>query len=100
MSITKIGTKKRLRFRCYDETVTPHVAADPTALTVIIDLPVGATVNTVWPADGVIVRESVGVFHLDYTTTESGLMQVRGEATGALVVAEQLAFSVAPTNIA
>lgn len=97
---TKIGTRKRIRFRTYeiarDGTKT---ATDPTVLTVSLDLEVGATVTTAWPADGVITKIATGDFELLYTTTEAGVVQVRAAATGAIVVAEQTSFTVAASNV-
>lgn len=100
MATTKIGTKKRIRIYTYevarDGTKT---ATDPTTLTIWIDLPVGVTVTSVWPTDGVITKIATGDFEYLYTTTEANMHQVRCAATGAIVVAEQTSFMVAATNV-
>lgn len=100
MAATKIGTKKRIRIYTYeiarDGTKT---ATDPTLLTLWIDLPVGVTITSAWPTDGVITKIATGDFEYLYTTTESGMMQLRVAATGAIVVAEQTSFTVAASNV-
>ena len=100
MATTKIGTKKRIRIYTYeiarDGTST---ATDPTLLTIWIDLPVGVTITSAWPTDGVITKIATGDFEYLYTTTESGKHEVRCAATGAIVVAEQTTFVVAASNV-
>ncbi len=96
---TKIGTKKRIRVFVYDLTVTPRVLADPTSLKVIIGRPVSAALAYTWPDDVQVVRDGRGRYHLDFVTTEAGQHDVRGEALGAIVVAEQASFLVAEKNV-
>jgi len=98
-NIAKVGTRKRLRFSVYDLSVTPRVLADPTTLRVIIGRPISSALAYTYPTDAQVVRDGVGLYHVDYTPTEAGLYQIRGEATGLIVAAEQASFPVDRVNV-
>lgn len=92
-----IGDRPRLT--CTATTAaTPLVLTDPTTLTVTVTPPLGASTVKAYPADPEVVRVSVGVFYLLFTVAERGMHQVRWVAAGALVKADQTAFTAAAIN--
>lgn len=101
---TKIGTKKRVRVRTYAISSTGiETATSPDALTVLTGVRFDGTLiletSDTWPASGAIVEDAEGDFHFDYTTTHEGTVEIRAEATGVIVVAEQTSFPVAKRNL-
>lgn len=73
------------------------VLADPTTVTLKWRVAGGVTTTWTRPAAGPdteIVKDSVGVYHADITTTKPGTHYFRWEGTGVVTAAEESTFSV------
>lgn len=70
--------------------------ADPTSPTLAIHKPDGTTTTYVYPTDAQLVKDSTGVYHVNYAPTMAGTHHWRGSGTGAVTAAEQGAFFVRP----
>lgn len=78
--------------RVYGVFTANGVATDPTTITLYIkSTPTGQSTFTY--AGAQIVRDSIGNYHYDYTTTASGTYYYRYEATGTVVAAAEGIFA-------
>lgn len=75
-------------FRDLDE-----VLVDPDTVTFKSKAPSGAVVSRTYPTD--VTKESVGVYHSDWSLNETGTWYLRIESTGAAQAAEEITISVA-----
>jgi hypothetical protein len=69
---------------------------DPTSPTLAIHKPDGTTTTYVHPTDAALVKDSTGVYHVNYSPTMAGTHHWRGLGTGAVQAEEQAAFFVRP----
>lgn len=67
--------------------------ADPTTVTLRWRRH-GETETVLTLASGGVIRDSIGLFHVDILVTEPGLHYFRWEGTGAVVAAAESTFSV------
>lgn len=63
--------------------------ADPTTITFEIKQPDETTTQYVYVTDPEVVRDSLGVFHVDWPLAQKGLHIFRYEGTGAVEAAGQ-----------
>jgi hypothetical protein len=74
------------------------VTTDPTAVTLTIRKPNGATLLYGYPTPGVsgsLTREALGRFYADVTLDVAGVWKIELGGTGAVVTVEQTTFTVA-----
>ena len=67
-------------------------AADPTAVLCKLEVPAGTETTYTYGEDAEIVKDSTGVYHLDYKILAVGTHVVRWEGTGALDAAAEEQF--------
>jgi hypothetical protein len=67
---------------------------DPTAVTLSIKEPNGATASFQYGRDAFVVRESVGCYLMDFAPSTEGLYTYRFAGTGAVTAAEEKMFYV------
>lgn len=84
MNTYDIGDRPKLTFTFTDEDGAP---ADPTTVTCKIRKDGEAVTTYVYGTDAEVVKDAVGVYHVDYLLTSSGIYYYRGEGTGAIVAA-------------
>ena len=73
---------------------------DPTVVVYKYRAPSATTTTTlVYGVDGALVRESVGVYHVDVSLTESGTWKERWQSTGIVQAASQGEFGVEASNL-
>ena|SRR5487761_2034170 len=72
-------------------------AADPTGVTGKVRTPSG-TITTYASGDGNLIRDGVGLYHLDITPTVAGVWSYRFIGTGVLVAASEAEFYVQPSD--
>lgn len=70
------------------------VATDPTTLTLRIKAPGGTETTYTYGTDAALVKDSVGVYHLDYLPPVAGGYTYRWAGTGAAQAASETPFSV------
>ena len=79
-------------------TVTFETAAgvltDPTTVTVKIRAPSGTVTTYVYGSDAEVVKDSVGVYHVEYTVTAAAIWHVRWNGTGACVASSEVSFNI------
>lgn len=68
------------------------VPIDPDTVQVLVKLPGGTTSTYNYPADDELVRDDVGVYHLDVAIASDGTHRVRFVATGAGAAAAETSF--------
>jgi len=76
--VTTLGAIIRLTTSFYDSS-TPPVLVDPTTVTINITLPDGTTVSQT------ASKDSTGIYHYDYTTTQVGIHQFYFAGSGSNV---------------
>jgi hypothetical protein len=86
-----VGDRRKLSCTVRDENGT---AADPTGMRFIIVDPEGVKTTLVHGTNADLVRDSVGVFHVNWDCLKPGLHLYRFEATGNVQVAEESQFRV------
>jgi len=85
-----VGDKPRL-------TVTftsGGVPVDPDALTVKVRNPANEVTTYVYGVDAEVVRDSIGVYHVDVSVDRSGTWRHRWEGTGSNQAAGESSFEV------
>lgn len=87
-----LGQPVRLTFATFSD-VGETVPADPTTLTLVVTRPDGTAEQLTW-AGGGITRDSLGVFHKDYTGASAGTYLFRWAAAGAVQSVETGQFEV------
>lgn len=84
----------RIRFVGTFTDLIAGVVTDPTAVTLKLHDPTGAETSFTYSA-GQVIRDSVGVYHYDYTPTISGLTwRARWVGTGSVVAATEAQFEI------
>lgn len=79
-------TEVELKGTFYDETQSPHVVADPTAVTLEVLDPAGTLTSYTYAA-AQVTKDSTGVYSYLLTLDASGAWYYRYKGTGALKVA-------------
>lgn len=74
-------------------TNTSGVAADPTAVTILVKRRDGATTTYTF-AGGTVTKSATGIFYADHTVTAEGVYDYRIVGTGAVVTASEGTFQV------
>lgn len=82
-----IGDNKRFSITFTDIV---GAAADPTAITAVITEPDGVVTTYVYGTDAELVKDSVGVYYVDWTFAKKGRHKIKISGTGAVVSAEQV----------
>lgn len=90
-----VGSKLRLSVAVYDNTVSPPVLADATTLACTTQDPMGVK-TTYTLAAAQIIRDGVGLYHLDVTPALPGPWLTWWVAGGAIVATAPYPFQVAP----
>ena len=79
-------------------TTATGAAVDPTGLAVILRTPAKNTTYT-YGVDVEVVKDSVGNYHLDHTTTLAGRHVYRWVATGTAAAASENQFRVRVSQV-
>ena len=58
------------------------VVGDPTTLVFRMNTPNGTITTYTWQTDAALVKASIGVFHVDYSITQTGTHRYSFESTG------------------
>jgi len=90
-----VGTPQRISVQAWNKEVAPPQLADPTTLACTVQDPQGNQITYTLAASQ-IVRDGVGLYHLDVTPTIPGGWQSWWVAGGALVATAPFLFQVAP----
>jgi hypothetical protein len=69
-------------------------ASDPTTITLSIKKPNGDVVNLVYGVDVSVVKQSTGIYYMDFAPAMEGLHYYRFAGTGAVTAAEEMSFYV------
>ena len=88
-----IGDLVKLDAKFVDED---GALTDPTATTFSIKVPAGTVTTYTYGVTADIVRDSTGLFHLDYSPTAEGIHYYRFVGTGACQTAEEKPFYIRP----
>lgn len=90
-----IGTK--IRFTATFRIEATQALVDPTTVTFRFRNPSGTETSYVYGVNVELVRDSLGVFHVDLTPNASGSWYRRWIGTGAAAVAKESSFAVDKT---
>jgi len=85
-----IGDSARLRVTFKDAWGTIN---DPNAVSFKIKEPDGTTTSYVYHTDAQLVRESQGVYYVDWPITKTGAHYVHYNSTGSLVATRETVFT-------
>lgn len=92
MKVYDIGENARLAAIFQNDSATN---ADPTGVTcTVFRSPLGPTVTYVYGIDTALVKDGVGVYHVDFPITDAGAYWYRFEGTGMVVAQEEECFKV------
>lgn len=91
MAAFDIGDARRLQATFKNASA---IVTDPSTVTFRMKDGGGTVTTLVFGTDAEVVKESTGVYHVDYTIIVSGKHFYRWEGTGALVSASEASFSV------
>lgn len=83
----------RLTFKTYSDAAETTLA-DPTTLALTVLKPDGTTDSFTWT--GAIARDSLGVFHYDFTPAAAGHYEAHWKATGTVATSGDSEFDVDP----
>ena len=75
-----------------------NVDADPTAVRFKLKTPNGDVTTYNFGVDLELIKDSIGDYHVCYTTLAHGTYHYRFEGTGAVVAAAEGSFAVRQTN--
>ena len=73
---------------------------DPSRVEVKILAPDATLTSLAWPDDGAVVRDSIGVFHVDVLATVHGTWTYRFTGKGAAQAAQERNFTVDASRFA
>lgn len=90
-----LGQPVRLTWATFSD-IDETTPADPTALTLTVTKPDATTTLLHWPTPAEITRDSLGVFHYDYTGATAGTYLFRWVASGAVSSTGTGQFDVDP----
>lgn len=88
-----LGATIRLQGAFSDLTSTP---ADPTGVSLLIKAPDGTITTLVYLTDSSLVRDDVGIYHVDFTANQDGCYCYRWEGSGAVSAVDERKFTVLP----
>lgn len=91
MNTYDIGDRRRLSATFRDEDST---LVDPTTVTFSLRDPDDFVISYVYGEDSELVRDSTGVYHVDWDIVTAGYHHWRFECTGNIAVAEESRFGV------
>jgi len=77
-------------------TDTAGALTDPTATTFSIKVPSGTVTTYTYGVTADIVRDSLGLFHVDYSPLAEGIHYYRFVGTGACQTADEAPFYIRP----
>lgn len=86
-----LGTTIRLSGAFSDPASAP---VDPSSVTVKVLAPDGSVTTFVYGVDSALIKDDVGLYHLDYLADQAGEYCHRWEGTGAATVVTQAQFNV------
>lgn len=72
---------------------------DPTAVVFKIKTGSGGTTTYTYGTDAALVKDSTGCYHVDWTTTVSGVHSYRFAGTGAVITAGESSFTVKDSQV-
>lgn|SRR5678816_1542546 len=75
------------------------VTTDPTTVTIKYRTPTGTLVSKTYVTDPEVIKDSLGVFHMDVVLDMPGEWWYRIEGTGACVAAVEKSLYVQPTKL-
>lgn len=81
-------------------TDSADLPADPTALSFAFKDPSGSVTTYVFPTDAQLVKDSVGIYHVDVDVVEPGDWHYRWISTGAGQGAQIGQFMAKPNQVA
>lgn len=84
-----------LRFKATFKNIA-GTATDPTVVTLRITKPGLAAVTYTYGTDAELERDSVGIYHMDFTCDVAGEYKYRWKGTGAVQIALKGGFIVDP----
>ncbi len=90
-NIYDVGDISRVSSTFKNSTGTP---TDPTTITFKLLTPDGMTTTYVYATDAQLVKESTGVYHVDWSCTQAGLHVYGFIGTGTVQTAEDSSFLV------
>jgi len=94
-----IGDRLRVRGVWADAASVP---VDPTKVEFYFKTPAGVetkyTYPNVIPADAALVRDGVGLYHVDLSLATAGTWWYRWDSTGNIQLAEERTFYVGPSR--
>lgn len=74
------------------------VATDPTAVTCKVRTPAGTITTYTYGTDAALVRDDIGIYHVDVTASSAGIWDYRFAGTGACVAATEAEFFIEPSD--
>jgi len=89
----EIETITRVRLRMTLRDLAGDIA-DPTQLVFSIKEPSGDITTYIWGIDDEVVRDSEGIFYVDWDASEVGTHYYKWQANGAVQLGKSAAFSV------
>lgn len=90
----------RIRLKTSTAFNVDGVATDPTTITVQIKKPDGTVLTYVYGVDAEVVRDGVGLYHVDINLDQVGTWYYRFAGTGACVAAAETEFYVLESEFA
>lgn len=90
-----LGQEVRVKATFTDMDDAP---VDPTVATIIIRSPNGAETSYIYGDDVEVVKESTGIYYVDFVPTAAGYWRSRGKGTGAATGAGEDLFVVNSTR--
>lgn len=88
-----VGSAVRISAKVYNATQAPAVLADPTDLTLKLKDGQGA-ITTYLFSLGQVVRDGIGLYHVDFTTAVTGLHVAHWVASGVIARVDETTFNV------
>lgn len=89
--MSDVGDLKTIAITFRDEDGTP---TDPTTVMLVLTDPVGTATTFTFGVDAGLIKDSTGVYHMDYTPTIAGRFLVRWIGSGVIDVVEPYSFLV------
>ena len=71
---------------------------DPTTVKIQIKLPESTVVEYIYLIDAEIIKDSVGIYHIDFLITQGGIHYYKWSGTGSVYAAEESQFFVKITQ--
>ena len=93
---TNVGDMRRITASFTDIDGDP---IDSSGLTISIENPSGDTTAYVYGVDEEVIRDSLGVYHIDTLLDEAGIWRYNVTSTGAVAAVEEGSFNVSSNII-